>query len=55
MLPSDNAMRSFGYFFHIGAQIQSAAALAIEIGMVVIQASIGDRSEACSALPPEPM
>jgi hypothetical protein len=48
-------MRSFGYFFHIGAQIQSAAELAMEIGMEVIHASIGDSSEAWAALTPVPM
>ncbi len=48
-------MRRSGNFFHIGAQIQSAAELAMEIGMEVIQASIGDSSEACSALMPVPM
>ena len=48
-------MRRLGYFFHMGAHIQSAAELAIEIGIEVIQASIGVRSEACSALTPVPM
>ncbi len=48
-------MRSLGNFFHIGAQIQSAAELAIEIGIEVIQASIGDSSEACGDLAPVPM
>ena len=33
MPPSDSAMRRSGNFFHIGAQIQSAAELAMEIGM----------------------
>ena len=37
MPPSDKAMRRSGNFFHIGAQIQSAAELEIEIGMAVIQ------------------
>ena len=55
MPPSDSAMRRFGYFFHIGAQIQSAAEFEIEIGMAVIQASIGDSSEACWALTPVPI
>src|SRR5690554_2081166 len=35
----------------MGAQIQSAAALAMEIGIVVIHASMGERSDACSAFP----
>ena len=39
-------MRRFGYFFHMGAQIQSAAELEIEIGIEVIHASIGDSSDA---------
>ena len=55
MPPSDRAILRFGYFFHMGAQIQSAAELAMEIGIEVIHASIGDRSEAWSALAPVPM
>ena len=47
MPPSESAIFSVGNFFHIGPQIQSAAELAIEIGIEVIQASIGERSEAC--------
>ncbi len=53
--PSDRAIFSVGNFFHIGPQIQSAAELAIEIGIEVIQASIGDRSEAWFAAAPVPM
>ncbi|MNP69829.1 hypothetical protein D3C76_1659810 [compost metagenome] len=48
-------MRRSGNFFHIGAQIQSAAELAMEIGMEVIQASIGDISDACWAFTPVPI
>ncbi|MCY1443019.1 hypothetical protein D9M71_594140 [compost metagenome] len=55
MPPSDSAMRRSGNFFHIGAQIQSAAELAMEIGMEVIQASIGDISEAWLAFTPVPI
>ncbi len=55
MPPSDRAIFRVGYFFHMGAQIQSAAELAIEIGIEVIQASIGERSEACAAAEPVPM
>src|SRR5690606_39247040 len=44
--PSDKAMRRFGYFFHMCAQIQSAAELEIEIGIELIHASIAESSDA---------
>src|SRR6266850_3470194 len=55
MPPSDRAMRRRGYFFQKLANSQSAAALAIEIGIAVIQASIGDSSDGYGTLPAEPM
>src|SRR5690606_28021996 len=55
MEPSESAIRSVGNFFHIGAHIQSAAEFAIEIGIEVIQASIGERSDACGGCAPVPM
>ena len=55
MPPSDRAIRSLGNFFHMGAQIQSAAELEMEMGIDVIQASIGDSSDAWAALTPVPM
>ena len=55
MPPSDRAMRRFGWRFQNEPCSQSAALLEIDIGMVVIQASIGVSSEACAARAPVPM
>ncbi len=55
MPPSEREIFKFGYFKIAFRNNQSAALLTIEIGMVVIHASIGESSEACGAAAPEPI
>ena len=55
MPASDNAMRSAGNFFHIGAYNQSAAANEVAIGSELIQAPTGSSSVVCGGGAPVPM
>src|SRR3954452_16365748 len=55
MLPSESAIRMVGYCCSACRLSQSAAPTEIDIGMVVIHASIGVSIEACGAGFPAPM